>query len=98
VHRTKHNGVRVFAAPDLQPTLEGAQEPIAIGGLVTAHVMRGELAESLAACSVGIRLAEARDYRSALLNWLRGTAMVLLLMGASRKRANAANRRSRHLT
>jgi hypothetical protein len=31
VDRTEHRGVRDFAAPDLQPTLEGAQKPIAIG-------------------------------------------------------------------
>src|SRR5215469_4577751 len=31
VHRTEHHGVRDFPAPDLEPTLEGAQKPIAIG-------------------------------------------------------------------
>src|SRR5215469_3373445 len=31
VHRTEHHGVRDFAVPDLEPTLEGAQKPIAIG-------------------------------------------------------------------
>src|SRR5262249_62085469 len=31
VHRTEHHGVRDLAAPDLEPTLEGAQKPIAIG-------------------------------------------------------------------
>jgi hypothetical protein len=31
VDRTEHHGVRDFAAPDVQPTLEGSQKPIAIG-------------------------------------------------------------------
>src|SRR5215469_5402594 len=31
VHPTEHHDVRDFPAPDLEPTLEGAQKPISIG-------------------------------------------------------------------
>ncbi len=49
--------------------------------VASAHVVRGELPEGLAVTSVGLSLVEARNDRPALLNWLRGTGMVLLLVG-----------------
>jgi hypothetical protein len=49
--------------------------------LATVHVVRGELPEGLEACETATPLAEARGDRPALLNWLRGTAMILVLMG-----------------
>src|SRR5262249_60276669 len=51
VHRTEHHGVRDFAAPDLQPTLEGAQKPIAIG----PRIFELQSSKQLAASSPRLR-------------------------------------------
>jgi predicted ATPase/class 3 adenylate cyclase len=49
--------------------------------LVTARVVRGELAQALEEIATLTRLAETRKDHSALLNANRGRAMILLFMG-----------------
>jgi class 3 adenylate cyclase len=49
--------------------------------LTTASVIRGELPKAYEAITDLIRLAEARQDRPALLNAIRGRAMILLFMG-----------------
>jgi tetratricopeptide (TPR) repeat protein len=49
--------------------------------LVTASVIRGELLQAHEAITALLRLAEARGDRPALLNAMRGEAMILLFMG-----------------
>jgi class 3 adenylate cyclase/tetratricopeptide (TPR) repeat protein len=49
--------------------------------LVTASVVRGELPLAAEAIATLLSLAEARDDRPALLNAMRGRAMILLFMG-----------------
>jgi predicted ATPase/class 3 adenylate cyclase len=49
--------------------------------LVTASVVRGELKQAEEAIAILLRLAEARDDQAALLNGMRGRAMILLFMG-----------------
>ncbi len=49
--------------------------------LGNVRFVRGEMPECLEACEAGLALAEARGDRTALLNWRRGLAMILLFMG-----------------
>ena len=49
--------------------------------LVTASVVRGELPQAQEGIATLMRLAKARDDQSALLNAMRGRAMILLFMG-----------------
>ena len=49
--------------------------------LATASVVRGELKKAEEVVATLIRVAEARGERSALLNAMRGMAMILLFMG-----------------
>ena len=49
--------------------------------LVTASVVRGELPQAQEAIATLLRLAKARDDQPALLNAMRGRAMILLFMG-----------------
>ncbi len=49
--------------------------------LATAALVRGELPQALEATKSNINMAEARGDRPALLNAMRGNAMVLLFMG-----------------
>lgn len=49
--------------------------------LVTASVVRGELPQAQEGIATLVRLAKARNDRPALLNALRGRAMILLFMG-----------------
>ena len=61
--------------------------------LSVMHVVRGELRKGLEATETATELAETRDDRPALINSLRGEALVKLLMGRledSRERAERA--------
>jgi predicted ATPase len=49
--------------------------------LVTASVVRGELRQALDEIATLMQLAETRDDQAALLNAMRGRAMILLFMG-----------------
>ena len=49
--------------------------------LVTASVIRGELPQALEEIAALMQLAETRDDQAALLNAMRGRAMILLFMG-----------------
>ena len=49
--------------------------------LVTASVVRGELKQAEEAIAILLRLAKRRDDQAALLNAMRGRAMILLFMG-----------------
>ena len=49
--------------------------------LVTASVVRGELPQAQEAIVTLLALAKARDDQPALLNAMRGRAMILLFMG-----------------
>ena len=60
--------------------------------LVTASVVRGELPQAQEGIATLMRLAKARDDQSALLNAMRGRAMILLFMGRDSGRASGGRR------
>ena len=63
--------------------------------LATASVIRGELPQALEAVSTLLAVAEHRGNRPAMINAIRGRAMILFFLGRILEAREALERRSR---
>src|SRR6516165_2367778 len=86
MHGTEHHGVRDFAAPDLQPTLEGAQKPIAIG----PRIFELQSSKQLTASSPRLRGEPCVQLLSDLRQRVRSPAPPLLFRFGQRSRPRLA--------